>query len=147
MTTQLAASTASVNPGGAPLGNQNARRHGLYSKKSPLPPAEQLSALRAYIAQLLAAAAAFQSPRDIARALRRLTTASLALNRLIRAQLFAPPPVPPPPAGFGYPHASAPHSPLSTPPASFAAPFPFIHPVVFNLARRLRPLLALGGSP
>jgi hypothetical protein len=140
---------APVRHGGAPLNNQNARQHGLYSRRSPLPPAEQISALRAYIAQLLARAAAFQSPRDVALALRRLTTASLALNRLIRAQLFAPPPPPPPPApGFGYPQASAPHSsPSSTRRLSFSAPFPFVHPVLLNLVHMLMPQSPNGSSP
>ena len=146
--------------GGAPLGNQNARQHGLYSRKAPLPPAEQIAALRAYTANLIAKTAALQSPREIARALRRLTLAYNALNRLVRAQLFAPAPAPVPAPGFGYPNPPASgssfsnqHAPSGAPRVStirnpWSARFPFVHPIIYNLTQLLiNPIRLSAQSP
>jgi hypothetical protein len=146
-----------TNLGGAPLSNQNARQHGLYSQKASLPPAEQIAALRAaasahswsVTANLIAKTASIQSPREIARTLRRLTLAYNALNRLVRAQLFAPAPATVPAPGFGFPNPPAPcpsfsnhHAPSGAPRVStisnpWSARFPFVHPIVFNLTHLL----------
>ena len=101
MTTNLGGATASVHPGGAPLGNQNARKHGLYSvrtaKELPVGPPDlnaEITTLRRYIASLDAASVYLTTPQEIAFTLRTLTVATLGLSRLVRTQIFAHPPDP-----------------------------------------------------
>jgi hypothetical protein len=120
MTSQLGGAAASAHPGGAPLGNQNARKHGLYSQRaasappwgaaasappwgaaaveSPPGPADlnhDIANLRAYMQRLVDVYADTRVPEEVAFVLRQLTVASLGLTRLVRTQLFANPPEPP----------------------------------------------------
>jgi hypothetical protein len=93
--------TVTPNRGGAPIGNQNARKHGLYSERPavPLPGAPpditaDIANLREYMQRFADSAAGFTTPQDLAFVIRHLTVASLGLARLIRTQLFANPPDP-----------------------------------------------------
>jgi hypothetical protein len=80
--------TASINLGGAPLGNQNARKHGLYSRRPAVEPPDappslidDIANLRLYMQRFRDASAAFASPQDLVFVLRHLTVASLGLSR------------------------------------------------------------------
>jgi hypothetical protein len=94
-----------LNLGGAPLGNQNARKHGLYSKRrANQAPGEEdqvvpsllpdIANLRAYMQRLIAASADCVDIDRIAFVLTKLTVASLGISRLVRTHLYAHPPDP-----------------------------------------------------
>ena len=84
-------------PIGAPIGNHNARKHGLSPRPSDtadidrLNLDQELQSLRYYFRKLAETSLTLTDPLAIADVLRTLTFASLGISRLVRTQLIVLP--------------------------------------------------------
>ena len=85
---------------GAPKGNQNAIKHGIYSRQLPRQKSgddadlstvllgDEIVAMRVFIRRLVAASADVTERGELVETLHELSLAMLTLTRLVRTQLF-----------------------------------------------------------